>query len=326
MRYWWVNQNQTYAHEVHGHYLWSPKAKANGHINPFYEYMREVARGDVVFSFCDARIKAVGIARSHAYSSPKPLEFKEAGAYWSRIGWRIDVDFMELRSQLKPSEHMDALGPLLPARYSPLQASGKGLQGVYLTELPTAFAEALIGLMDIQARNIVRASRQMDAEGLKADAVGLAEWEEHALAEVSGDVGIPETERMAVILARRGQGKFKENVLKVEQRCRITLVDRVEHLRASHCKPWREGSNEERLDGENGLLLTPTIDHLFDRGFISFEDNGRLLLSPIAHRPSLERMGVPTAQRVNVGSFSTGQRKYLDYHRESVFLQSRTRR
>ena len=62
MRYWWVNQNQTYAHEVYGHYLWSPKTKANGGANPFYEYMREVSPGDVVFSFCDTRIKAIGTA------------------------------------------------------------------------------------------------------------------------------------------------------------------------------------------------------------------------------------------------------------------------
>ena len=53
------------------------------------------------------------------------------------------------------------------------------------------------------------------------------------------------------------------------------------HLVASHCKPWRDATNEERVDGENGLLLTPSIDHLFDRGFIGFEDNGRLIISPV---------------------------------------------
>jgi hypothetical protein len=47
-------------------------------------------------------------------------------------------------------------------------------------------------------------------------------------------------------------------------RCRITGVDRVEHLRASHCKPWRDSSDSERLDGENGLLLTPAIDRVLD--------------------------------------------------------------
>ena len=82
MRYWWVNQNQTYRHEVGGGYLWSPKRKANQAQNPFYDFMREVAPGDVVFSFADTVIRAIGIAASHAYEAPKPLEFGQAGAYW----------------------------------------------------------------------------------------------------------------------------------------------------------------------------------------------------------------------------------------------------
>jgi len=59
MRYWWVNQNQTYRHEVSGGYLWSPKRNAKGARNPFYESMREVAPGDLVFSFVNTRIPAV---------------------------------------------------------------------------------------------------------------------------------------------------------------------------------------------------------------------------------------------------------------------------
>lgn len=86
MRYWWVNQKQTYRHEVPGGYLWSPKRKSNGHTNPFYEYMREVAPGDFVFSFADGYIKALGIIASHGYEAPKPNEFGQVGAYWDRIG------------------------------------------------------------------------------------------------------------------------------------------------------------------------------------------------------------------------------------------------
>lgn len=81
MRYWWVNQNQTYRHEVPGGYLWSPKLKANGAANPFYEFMREVAPGDVIFSFCNTKIPAIGIATSPAYEAPKPGEFGSVGAY-----------------------------------------------------------------------------------------------------------------------------------------------------------------------------------------------------------------------------------------------------
>jgi putative restriction endonuclease len=117
-----------------------------------------------------------------------------------------------------------------------------------------------------------------------------------------------------------------QRVRQVEVKCRITGIDRIEHLRASHCKPWRDSSDSERLDGENGLLLTPSIDHLFDRGFISFETDGRLLVSPVAHRSSLERMGVTAGERVNVGRFSEGQRRYLEFHQERVFLEAKVER
>jgi hypothetical protein len=99
------------------------------------------------------------------------------------------------------------------------------------------------------------------------------------------------------------------------------------HLRASHIKPWRDAtSHEERLDGDNGLLLTPSVDHLFDRGFISFENGGRLLVSPVAHQDSLARMGVPIKGVTNVGVFSEDQRRYLEYHRNEVFLEARVKR
>ena len=80
MRYWWVNQNQTYRHEIRGGFLWSPKRNANGARNPFYESMREVAPGDLIFSFADTRIiLAVGVAQSYSWESPKPDEFGTAG-------------------------------------------------------------------------------------------------------------------------------------------------------------------------------------------------------------------------------------------------------
>jgi len=102
----------------------------------------------------------------------------------------------------------------------------------------------------------------------------------------------------------------------------VTGVENSVRLIASHCKPWRDSNNEERLDGENGLLLTPTIDHLFDRGFISFENNGRLLVSPVAHVPSLEKMGIEPDTPRNVGGFTSGQKRFLEFHRSGVFLEA----
>lgn len=322
MHYWWVNQNQTYRHEVRGGYLWSPKRKANQAQNSFYDFMREAAPGDVVFSFADTVIRAIGIAGSHAYEAPKPLEFGVAGAYWDKIGWRIDVRFSELRLLIKPSEYMDVLEPLLPHRYAPLRPNGSGLQSVYLTRLPDRLAAALVDLLGAEARDLILSYR-VAVEESAAAAVGMIEWEEHELNRVQSDLSLPDTDRQAIVLARRGQGLFKKHVMKIEHACRITGVDRQEHLRASHCKPWRDATNEERLDGENGLLLTPSIDHLFDRGFIAFEDNGQVLVSPVAHGESLVRMGIDPKHPPNVGSFSTGQRRFLEFHRENVLLRSK---
>jgi putative restriction endonuclease len=321
MRYWWVNQNQTYRHEVRGGYLWSPKRKTNLAANPFYDFMREVAPGDVVFSFADTLIRAIGIAASHAYEAPKPLEFGQAGAYWDKIGWHLDMRFSELRLPIKPSAHMEVLKPLLPNRYAPLRANGAGLQNVYLTRVPDRLAVALVDLLGAEARDLVLGYRVAE-EAPITSAIGLVEWEEHELSEVKADTSLPETDRQAIVLARRGQGLFKKRVMTIEHACRITGVNREEHLRASHCKPWRDATNEERLDGENGLLLTPSIDHLFDRGFIAFEDSGQVIVSPVAHRESLLRMGIQPDSPPKVGIFSSGQRRFLQFHRDNVLLKS----
>ena len=71
------------------------------------------------------------------------------------------------------------------------------------------------------------------------------------------------------------------------------------------------------------MLLTPSIDHLFDRGFIGFEDSGGLIVSPVAHKDSLVRMRIEPDRPVNVGRFSDGQKSFLEYHRNNVLLRSR---
>jgi putative restriction endonuclease len=324
MRYWWVNQNQTHRYEIEGGYLWSPKRNANGARNPFYEYMREVSPGDIIFSFVDTKLFAIGIASSNCYESPKPVEFGGVGMNWDSIGWKVRVNFVEMQNKVRPKDHINVLRPLLPERYSPLQpATGNGNQALYLTEVRAALAETLIGLMGPQARDLKEAIHQAPSLSRPpSESADIEMWEHHIEKTIEDRPDLSLTERQALIVARRGQGLFKERVMKVEKACRVTKVDNPTHLRASHCKPWRDANNEERLDGENGLLLTPSIDHLFDRGFISFEDNGRLIVSPVAHAPSLHLMGVETERLVNVGTFSHGQRRFLDYHRNSVLLQA----
>jgi hypothetical protein len=280
--------------------------------------MREVAPGDLIFSFMDTRIVAIGIAQSYCWESPKPEEFGNAGQYWEEVGWRVRVSFFELVHQLRPKDHIDVLRPFLPTKFSPLQPNGNGLQSVYLTEMPPLLAEILGGLIGQEVESIKIAAPTISQ--IPAD--DLEMWETRMEQRVENDPSIPETDRTAIVRARRGQGLFRDRVARIETRCRITGVENPAHLVASHCKPWRDASNEERLDGENGLLLTPSIDHLFDRGFIGFENNGRLIISPVAHSVSLQRMGIEVSEPVNVGEFTSGQKQYLEFHRNSVLLQS----
>ncbi|MGN6707471.1 MAG: hypothetical protein ACTHJO_15575, partial [Rhodanobacter sp.] len=69
--------------------------------------------------------------------------------------------------------------------------------------------------------------------------------------------------------------------------------------------------------------LRQFADHLFDRGFIAFEDDGQVVISPVADRPSIQRMGIDPRSPPNVGTFSPRQRNYLQFHRENVFLESK---
>src|SRR5205814_1165181 len=146
MQYWWVNQNQTYRAEMRGSFMWSPKQNANGARNQFYENMREVSPGDVVFSFCDTRVKAIGVVTGTAQTGPKP-DFGAAGSNWSQEGWFVPVEYCALNNQIRPKDHISILLPFLPARYSPLQESGDGLQSVYLAAIPATLADALIGII-----------------------------------------------------------------------------------------------------------------------------------------------------------------------------------
>lgn len=110
LRYWWVNQNETFRHEVGGGYLWSPKKTKAGR-NQFYDNMLEVQPGDLVLSFADTFIKAIGVATSRGYSSPKLKVFGQTGEYWSDEGWKVDVEFTYVDNPIRPKDNMKLISP-----------------------------------------------------------------------------------------------------------------------------------------------------------------------------------------------------------------------
>jgi putative restriction endonuclease len=323
MRYWWVNQKQTYRQEIGGGYLWSPKRRADRTRNRFYDNMKEVAPGDLVFSYWATAIRAYGTVRSFGYDAPKPEDFGTTGRYWDRIGYRADVDYVRLRVPVVPRDAWPRIQPLLPDKYSPLNpANGKGLQSVYLAALPTSLGELLWQLI---AYHTDSALARDDRAALIASAEEpeRERWERHVV-DTLEEARLDVTEREALVKARRGQGAFRVNVARVERSCRITGVTNPAYLIASHIKPWRHASNDERLSGQNGLMLAPQADFLFDRGFISFGD-GRLMISPRADERSLIKLGVDPARLPEIGPFGREQERFLEFHRTEIFRSAEAR-
>jgi PAS domain-containing protein len=306
MRYWWVNQNQTYKHETEGGFLWSPKRNRNGRSNRFYDNMTEVRAGDLVLSFCDTQIKAIGIAQGSAQSAVKP-EFGNVGKQWDDDGWYVPVEFEEASNPMRPKDFIDELRPYLAAKYAPLQPNGNGNQGVYLAEVSEPFAKTILTRMDIT----------LDPTLISDEAIVTDMAEEQAEAAIQGRTDIGATQKAQMILARRGQGIFRSNVRLNERACRITGVTDQRFLIASHIKPWRLCDDIEKLDGCNGLLLSPHIDRLFDKGYISFADDGTILKS--SKMPDEVWDGWGLTDESNTSDFSDAQKSYLEFHRASIF-------
>ena len=317
--FWWVNQNQTSKQEISGGYMWSPKCNKNGGYNQFYENMRLVDNGDIVFSYYDQHIQHLGIVQRSGVSGSKPSDFGKAGNNWNNEGWFVPVKWHQLSSPLSPKRFFDQLEPTLPEKYSPLNRNtGDGLQN-YLSAVPERMAKVLLNQLGSLEVSIVE---QAQILGDNEDAVKLLD--DTVEQEIINNTAIDETERKAVVSSRRGQGRFRQNLASIEKGCRVTGVTDPRLLRASHIKPWRScADNHERLDGYNGFLLAPHIDLLFDRGYISFSDNGDLMISPRIKSEQLSLLNISSNPTLNVGVFSDKQKEYLKFHRAEVFLDER---
>lgn len=130
------------------------------------------------------------------------------------------------------------------------------------------------------------------------------------------------TEAERVVVQRVGQNLFRAALLDYWQgRCCVTGLAVPELLRASHIKPWAAcDSDDERLNVFNGLLLAPHIDALFDGGWISFSDDGRVLTSEALPADAATLMSVRTEWAVC--NLQPAHRRYLAFHRQHEFRRN----
>jgi hypothetical protein len=316
-KYWWVSHSQTFTQEIKGNYLWSPKTEANGARSQFYDNMRLAGPNDLVLSFAHSQIAFIGRITDFAFSAPKPIEFGTTGSNWSADGWLLPVTWQPIRNPLRPKTMLEQLAPYLPSKYSPINPkTGNGNQKAYLAEIGRDVFHIAIN----RTGEELAPAEDSQLGGQYADMVTAIE--QHATVQIEQNKTLSDTEKEQLIKARRGQGIFRSNVRLIENGCRVTGITNQRLLVASHIKPWRSCSDShERLDGHNGLLLTPNADFLFDRGLISFSDSGELLLSSKIEQTDLERLGVKAQMVTAPSGFVAKQREYLEYHRTTIFIQ-----
>lgn len=307
MAFWWVNHKQTRDHEVRGGYLWSPKRNKDRSFNRSYENMTLVRPGDVVFSYANTRLGAVGHVTEAAVASPKPHEFGKVGDYWANEGWLVNVYFTPAPKPIFPKQHIDAIAPLLPSRYSPIQSNGNGNQVTYLASISDALGRLLLALMEFDALPIFETRSFVRESEPNLDVLD-------DLSEIENHTDISDTQRLQLAKARIGQGFFRKQVMLLGAHCRVTGVEDSRLLIASHIKPWRESSNEERISGFNGIMLSPHVDALFDEVLLSFEQDGTMLIHPALPKDVLDRWSIK--KELKVEPFLREHSRFLDHHRK----------
>lgn len=279
-------------------------------------------------SYSGQAVRYVGRVAEFAFTAPKPAEFGTTGGYWNDEGWLLPIFWTPLATPVRPKDLIGILGPLLPERYSPIHpVSGGGNQKAYLAAIPVEVFQTVVDGVEFDREALARGGLNSLTFEVVTEIL-----EDAVERQVAADLRLEDTLRKSVILARRGQGRFRANVEALESRCRLTGVSNPSLLIASHIKPWRLcTSADERLDGSNGLLLTPDADWLFDRGFISFEDEGAVLVSPRVDHGDIRRLGFDRSAWSSFGvsdasdqwrtePFAPDRRDYLAYHRSEVFV------
>ena len=118
---------------------------------------------------------------------------------------------------------------------------------------------------------------------------------------------------------RIGQERFRRSLLEEIDFCPITGITDKRILTASHIKPWRVSSNNERLDKNNGFIFSPTIDKIFDIGLITFDNHKAMIISKSLVLENIRSIGIEH-KKVYEKLPLENRIQYLDYHRNFIFL------
>lgn len=142
--------------------------------------------------------------------------------------------------------------------------------------------------------------------------------EAQKIEEEISSLNVDGASKKAIINVRVNQGKFRESLINRYNKCCLCNVKNHEFLIASHIKPWAESETKEKLDVDNGFLMCLNHDKLFDKGYITFDDDGKIRISKELTDNDKMFLNINSRMHLNV-ELTEGNKKYLKFHRENVF-------
>ena len=191
-------------------------------------------------------------------------------------------------------------------------------------ELIEEYPSPGITLSELREHGIKKGYSFQDKRTIPSETV---EFIEKRAAELLGTYGqnivdaddiksLPGEERDAVVKVRVNQSKFRRDLLRKYNHCALCGVNNADLLIASHIKPWSESEKEERTDVNNGMMLCPNHDRLFDNGLISFDKNGDILISEVLSDTDKTYMNVNSNMHIEM---TEKMASFMEYHAENIF-------
>lgn len=204
----------------------------------------------------------------------------------------------------------------------------------HLFKLDKSLTKAdVLEIVDSLKKTISERDRYNSASGVRDIASGLNKFLEYVNSDykkklddsilkeercIQNSPQLTKTEKEALIKSRLGQGIFRSRLITYWKGCSVTQCQTYPLLLASHIQPWRKADNFQRLDVYNGLLLTPNLDKLFDLGYISFNDKGRIICSDLLPLEDRKILGIDYGLRLRY--VEEQHMAYLKYHRDNCLL------
>lgn len=295
MAFYWVNLGDSHKEVAKYSFLWAPtytiSGKGTKSVNAGWKHVSDVSKGDIIFCHANGEIIYVAIATKDPYLSQRPPN--RTYDKWKKEGNKIEVDLEVLATPVSNKEFKDEFIPLFNSQTSPkLFTVKREPSQQYMVSIPDGAGALILNALGDASINI-----------------------QDKLNTSKGKQKPQETTRDSWVKSRIGQGQFRDDVLALwNSTCPITKVDIPGLLIASHIVSWQLSNDQEKLDKFNGLPLSPDVDKLFDKGFISFSDEGEILIHKSISTTLLDQLGIDQSKRIE--SLKADNLPYLKRHRE----------